>query len=128
MQNITSTAELKDAIQQLTDKQAYEGKLLREQFNLTYASLQPVNLIKTFTQAVASPDIISNILSATIGLSAGFFSKRIIAGTSGNILKKVFGSMLLLGVTKLVARNPGILKTLGQRIFQGVFDKKQASS
>jgi hypothetical protein len=128
MQNITSTAGLKDAIQQLTDKKAHEGKLLREQFNLTYASLQPVNLIKTFTRAVSSPDIISNILSATIGLSAGFFSRRIFASASGSILRKVFGSMLLLGVTKILSRNPELLKTLGQLILQGIFDKKEASS
>ena len=128
MQNINSTAELKDAIQQLEDKQANERKLLREQFNLTYASLQPVNLIKTITQAVASPDILRTILSATIGLSAGVFSKRIIASTSASILKKVFGSMLLLGVTKIVSRNPGFLKTVGQRIFQGFINRRKASS
>jgi hypothetical protein len=128
MQSITSTTGLKEAIQQLEDKQAAEGRLLKEQFNLTYASLQPVNLIKNFTEAVTSPDIITNLLSASIGLSAGFFSKRIFATTSGNIFKKVFGSLLLLGVTKLVSKNPGVLKTLGQRIMQGRFNKKEASS
>jgi len=128
MQNITSTIGLKEAIQQLEDKQAAEGKLLKEQFNLTYASLQPVNLIKTFTEAVTSPDIISNLLSASIGLSAGFFSRRIFASTSGNIFKKVIGSLLLLGVTKIISGNSGVLRTLGQRIMQGVFNKKEASS
>ncbi len=128
MQNITSTVGLKEAIQQLEIKQAAEGQLLKEQFNITYTSLKPVNLIRTFTEAAISPDIISNILSATIGLSAGFFSKRIFASNSGNLLKKIIGGTLLFGVTRIVTRKPDIIKSLRKRIVQLVFSRKEAVS
>ena len=128
MQNITSTVGLKEAIQQLEIKQAAEGQLLKEQFNITYTSLKPVNLIKTFSEAVASPDIISNLISASIGLTAGFFSKRILAKTSGSLLKKVFGSILLLGVTRIIARKPMIIQAIGKFIAQRVPNGKKVVS
>jgi len=124
MQNITSTVGLKEAIQQLEIKQAAEGHLLKEQFNITYTSLKPVNLIKTFSEAVSSPDIISNLISAGIGLTAGFFSKRILAKTSGSLLKKVFGSILLFGVTRIIARKPAIIQAIGKFIAQRVPNRK----
>jgi len=123
-----SAIALKEAIQHLENKRAVEGKLLKEQFTTTYASLKPVNLVKTFTEAVASPDVISNLLIATIGVTSGLFSKRILAVTSGNLVKKVFGSLLLFGVTKLIARKTGILKSLGRRMVQRAFSKKVAVS
>ena len=46
MQNITSTAGLKNAIQLLEAEQAVKGQLLKEQFYITYESLKPVNLLK----------------------------------------------------------------------------------
>ena len=128
MQNITSTVGLKEAIQQLEIKQAAEGQLLKEQFNITYTSLKPVNLIKTFTEAVASPNIIGNLLSASIGLTAGFFSKRILAKTSGSLLKKVFGSILLYGVTRIIAKKPAIFQAIGRFIAQRGPNRKKAVS
>jgi hypothetical protein len=128
MQNITSTVGLKEAIQQLEIKQTAEGQLLKEQFNITYTSLKPVNLIKTFSEAVASPDIISNLISASIGLTAGFFSKRILAKTSGSLLKKVFGSILLFGVTRIIARKPSIIQAIGKFIAQRVPNRKKVVS
>jgi len=104
------------ANQQLKHKQDVEEQLLKEQINLTFVSFKPVNLIKSFTKAVASPDIITNILSTTIGLAAGFFSTRILTKTPGSLMKKVIGSLLLFGVTKIISRKPGAAKTVGQPI------------
>jgi len=44
MQNITSVAELKYAIQELETERKVKEQLLREQFYLTYESLKPVNI------------------------------------------------------------------------------------
>jgi len=128
MQNITSTVDLKEAIQQLEKKQIAEGQLLKEQFNITFTSLKPVNLIKSFTEAVASPALISNLLSAGIGLTAGFFSKGILTKTSGSLLKKVIGSILLFGVSKIVAGKPGLIQAIGKRITRSVSSNKKAAS
>jgi hypothetical protein len=128
MQNITSSIGLKEAIQQLENKRAVEGQLLKEQFNDAYVSLKPANLIKTLTQTVASPGIISNILIATLGLSAGFFTKRIFASTSGKFLKKVFGSILLYSVTRIVTRKPEVIKSFWHQMVQRFFMNKKAVS
>ena len=126
MQTITSQVGLKEAIKELENKQSVEGQLLKEQFNITYATVKPVNLIKTLSEVVSSPDIIASLVSATVGLTAGFFSKRLFIGASGNLVKKVFGSMLLFGVTKIIARRPEVVKLFGKRIVQHVFSKKEA--
>ncbi len=45
MQNITSTAELKNAIQILEAEQAEKGMLLKEQLSNAVESFKPFNLI-----------------------------------------------------------------------------------
>jgi hypothetical protein len=125
MQKIYTETDLDVAIFQLEIKQAEEGKLLKEQFYLTYESLKPANLLKsTFLEVASSPFSIGNILSTAVGLGTGFLSKKIVIGASGNIFKKLFGSVLQLGVTSVVAQHPDAVKSIGQFIFQKIFHKK----
>lgn len=129
MQNIDSDVGLKEAIQQLEHEQALQGKLLREQFDLARETIKPVSLIKsTFDEVVSSPMLISNILGATIGLSAGFISKRMFVGPSVSPLKKLIGNILQVGVTAVLAKKPEMLKTFGNHILQRIFNKKKTSS
>ena len=126
MQNITSTAELKNAIQLLEAEQAVKGQLLKEQFYLTYESLKPVNLLKSTLKDIASsPYLIDNILGTAMGLATGYLSKKIVVGASGNIFRKLFGSVLQFGVTNVVAQHPDAIKSFGQFIFQHIFRKKE---
>jgi hypothetical protein len=114
MANINSEQELKDAILQLESKRTDEGKELKEQFFIAYESIKPINLIKsTFKEAAASTDIQDNILTTSVGLTAGYLSKKIFEGTSHSPLKKLFGTALLFGVTQAVAKNPEAIKALG---------------
>ena len=70
MQIITSTSDLKNAIQLLEVEQADKGQLLKEQFYLVYDSFQPARLINgTLSQIVSSPYLIDNILGTAIGLA-----------------------------------------------------------
>jgi hypothetical protein len=129
MQNITSAAELKNAIQLLEVEQAIKGQQLKEQFYLTCESLKPVNLLKsTLKEIASSPNLIDNILATTIGLATGYLSKKIFIGASGNLFRKLFGSVLRLGVTNVVAQHPNAVKTFRQLIFQHIFHKKERNS
>jgi len=129
MQNIYSTAGLKEAIRQLEYKRLDQEQLLKEQFILTRESLKPVNLIKnTFSEVVTSPLLISNVLGTAIGLSAGYFSKKLFIGTSVNLLKKLFGSILQLGITTIIANKPEIVQSFGHQIFQRIFSKRKTSA
>jgi hypothetical protein len=126
MQNITSSAGLKNAIQLLEVEQAVNGQLLKEQFHLAYESLKPVNLLKGTLKDIAfSPYLIDYILGTAMGLATGYLSKKIAVSASGNMLRKLFGSILQFGVTNVVAQHPDAIKSLGQFIVQHIFRKKE---
>ncbi|MBW6500024.1 MAG: hypothetical protein K0B05_01415 [Bacteroidales bacterium] len=129
MENITSVADIKNAIQILEEEQTVRGEQLKEQLHLTFESLKPVNLIKsTIKDISSSPYLIDNILGTATGLASGYLSRKIIVGASGNILRKLFGVVLQLGVTNLVARHPDEVKSLSHLLFQRIFRKKAESS
>jgi hypothetical protein len=59
-----------------------------------------------------------------MGLLSGFLSKKIFVGASGNLIRKLLGSILQLGVTNVVAHNSDIIKSVGQAVLQHFFRKK----
>jgi len=126
MKSITSSAELKDAIQQLEFETTIKGQLLKEQLLLTHESLKPVNLIKSALSEVASsPYLVDNILGASVALATGYISKKIIIAGSGNVIRKLFGSILQFGVTNVVAQHTDTIKSVGQFIYQHFLHKKE---
>jgi len=126
MKSITSSAELKDAIQQLEFETTIKGQLLKEQLLLTHESLKPVNLIKNALSEVASsPYLVDNILGASVALATGYISKKIIIAGSGNVIRKLFGSILQFGVTNVVAQHTDTIKSVGQFIYQHFLHKKE---
>jgi len=119
MQIINSALSLRAAIVELESKQAYEGKLLREQFHIAYNSLKPLNLIKsTFKEAAESDELKDNIINTSVGLTSGYISKKIFVGFSNSPLKKLLGTVLMFGITNLVSKNTEIIKLLGKKIFR----------
>jgi hypothetical protein len=125
MENITSAAELKNAIQRLEVEQTVNGRLLKEQFYYTYDSYKPVNLLKsTLLGITSSPHLVDNILGTAVGLATGYLSRIVVVGASGNLIKKLFGTVLQLGITNSVAQHPGAIKSIGQYIFQHISRKK----
>jgi hypothetical protein len=129
MQNITSSAGLKDAIQLLEVEQEIRGQLLKEQLYTTYESLKPLNLLKhTLKELTSSPYMIDNISGGAMGLVSGFLSKKIFVGASGNLIRKLIGSVLQFGITNVVAQNSGVIKTVGQALFHHFFHKNELNS
>jgi hypothetical protein len=129
MQNITSIAELKNAIQLLEAEQVDKGKLLKEQFYATYESFKPANLIaNTLKNIETSPYLIENILGAAMGLVSGFYSNKLIFNPQGNKLKKLIGVVLQFGVTNLVAKHQGTIRSIGQVLFKHLGRKKRMNS
>ncbi|MCX6236281.1 MAG: hypothetical protein NTY07_01785 [Bacteroidia bacterium] len=127
MENISATVALKNAIQRLEVEQAISGQLLKEQFYFTYESLKPVNILRsTFHEVVTSPHLIDDILGTAVGLATGFVSKKIVmVGASGNLIRKLFGAVLQLGVTTVVSQHPETIKSIGQFIYQRILRKKE---
>ena len=126
MENITTSAELKEAIQLLEFEHTYKGQVLKEQLLLAGESLKPANLIKNaFSEVASSPYLVDNILGATVGLASGYISRVIAVGSSGNKFRKLLGTILQFGVTNLVAQHTDTLKTVGQFIYQHFIQKKE---
>lgn len=129
MQNIKSIAELKNSIRSLEVEQAEKGKLLKEEFYATVERLKPANLVANALNGIEkSPYLIENILGATMGLVTSFYSNKLIFSARGNKLKKLIGIILQVGVTNLVARNKGTVRSIGQVIFKHLARKKRMNS
>ena len=129
MQNITSIAELKDAIQVLEVEQGIKEQILKEQLYVTYESLKPINILKkTLKEISSSPYLIDDISGTAMGLASGFLSKKIFVGASGSLFRKLIGSILQFGITNVVAQNSSIIKSIGQAIFQYFLRKKELNS
>ena len=115
MGKINSEAELKAAIVQLEIKQADERKLLREQYLLAYESIKPINLIKsTFKEVTASPELKDEILNTSIGVAVGYASKVLFQGASHSPVRKLFGTVLMFGITNAVTKHPEVVKSMGK--------------
>lgn len=126
MQKITTAAGLKIAIQLLEVEKANREELLKEKLDLTLEMLKPINILKRAAQNLeSSPNLISDIINASAGIAAGYLSKKIIVGTSGNIYQKLLGSILQLGITSIIVKHPEFIKTFGNYIINKIFHKKE---
>jgi len=125
MQKITSVADLKDAISQLEEEQTVSKQLFKEQLQLTVESLKPINLIRsTLNEAISSPDLLSNLLGAAFGMTAGYVSKKAAFGKATSPIKKLFGSVLQTGIAALLTTYGETIKETAIIIFKSFFKKK----
>lgn len=60
-----------------------------------------------------------------MGIISGYLSKRIVTGASGNIFRRLAGSVLQYGIANVVSQHPDAIKSIGQYIFQLIFRKKE---
>lgn len=124
MQAITSTNKLKEAIHELQRKQLIEGELLKEQFALTVERIRPALVLKNFGENIVSAGLAGNILNATVGLTAGYVSKRIFIGSSGNRIRVLLGNVLQLGMIGLITRNATLVKGLTNKLMKRLIRRK----
>lgn len=125
MENITSTAELKNAIQRLEVERTIKGQILKEELLVTYESLKPVNILKnTLNDMTSSPHLMNNMLGTVIGLVTGYASKKIIVGNSDNLFRKTMGDILQFGVTNIVAQHSDRIKSFSRFLFRHILKRK----
>jgi len=128
MENISTPAELSQAIIIMEEEQSVLLLKVKENFFLTYESLKPINLIGNILEEVtASPFLTNNIIDTALGLTAGYISRKAIVKESDGILRKLFGAVLQFGVTNLVAQHTETIKSFGKLIFQNIFRKKDTN-
>lgn len=117
MQKIDSTSSLSESILELEARRAEEGKMLKEQANQAYENIKPINLIKsTFKEALAAQDLRADIINLSLGLIAGYVSKRVFSGLEDSPLKKLLGTSLQFGITLFIINNPETIQAIGNGI------------
>jgi hypothetical protein len=125
MKKITSVTELRNEIKLLEKKKKDDVVLLKKEIHLVFESLKPANLIKsTFNEITSSPEIKGNIINEALGYATGYLSKKIIIGNTRNPFKKIFGTILQIGVAKIVTKNSEGIKSTGLNFIKKVFNKR----
>jgi len=126
MQTITSTADLKKAIQSLEAEHAASGKAIKAHFYAVYETFSPANLLKsTLSSITSSPNMIDNVLGTTLGLAAGFASNLLFKGLAGPGLRRVISPVLQSGVSSFVAKNTGSLRSIGELALLRIFRNRR---
>lgn len=129
MSKNTTLTDLENTIQKLENKKTEEWLILKEEVYNTYNSLKPVSLIKSTLHGLAvDPDFKGDVLNASMSLAAGFVSKRIAIGSTTNPFKQLLGTLLQMGVTRIVAKNADEIKTSTRQIFGNVFNASDKNS
>lgn len=128
MEKASATTELRLSILQLETKQMEDECLLREQFMITYESMKPANLIKnSIKDLITSKDLKENLLQTTMGMAAGYLSKKAVVGSTHNPLKQLLGAFLQLGVTNIVTKNSDGIKSVLVNLISSYLSKRKAS-
>lgn len=84
-----------EKINLLEIKQAEELIALKEQFQITYESLKPLNFIKsTFHDMTTSKEIQSDLVNGALNLATGLISKKILSGIAEVPIKKLLSTAL----------------------------------
>lgn len=111
----TPPVELLDAlIREKESEREVHRKELKAQFQVTYESLKPLNIIKTtLQQAMASPDIGSNLINTGIGLAAGFAAKKLVTGGTANPITRMLGAVLEAVVARKTEANADSIRSAG---------------
>jgi hypothetical protein len=127
MNTINSAVMLKEAIFELEMRKKKQGRIIKEQFYEIKEKLKPANIIRnTIDEVATSPRLRLNLLGAMVGFGAAYFSRKLVVGKSGSIIRNIVGSALQLGISAVVAGKPGILQTIGQTFVKRVFTKKNS--
>jgi hypothetical protein len=126
MSKISSSTELREAIQLLEFEQEAIGQDLKEHVNVVRESLRPVNLLKSTMSDVASSDfVIDNIVGTALGIGTGYISRKLIIGSSLSPVRKLFGSALQLAVTTVTAKKIIPVTIMGRFLVKKIFGKKE---
>jgi len=127
MDTINSVELLKKTIIDLELKKIEQAKQIRQQFNTIKENLKPSNIIwNTVDEVRNSPKMKSNILGALIGLGAGYFTRKLVVGKTGNPYRRFFGNLIQVGLTAAMARRNDLFQTIGKTIIKRVFTKRNS--
>jgi hypothetical protein len=106
MKKSNETDALNETIALLEYRQKQELRILKEQFEVTYDSLKPLNIIKkAFGDMTTSSELKGNLINNVIGMSTGYLTKKLLLGSSHNPFKRILGNVLQFVITNVVTKH-----------------------
>lgn len=119
--NITTAAELEKAVEQLHQRANQEKDLLRNHFSEIIDSFKPVNLLRSTVKNISGGSAIATAaMGTTVAIGAGVFLKKIIAGKSPNMFKRLLGTLLELAVARSITKNQDAIAVKGIRLLKKI--------
>lgn len=126
MKNKNPTDSLDEMILHLEKKNVNDLVLLREQFNITYESIKPLNQIKKiFHEITTSPEIKNDVIDNALSLGSGLLIKKIFVGSSHNFFKKTLGTIVEFSIANLVSKHSEQIKIIGNNLIQNFVNSNQ---
>lgn len=125
MSKQSAVDSLKESIRLLELRQAEEGRLLKEQFRITYESLKPVNLIKSsILELTSSTEVKNNLFESLLAVISAYLSKNIITSNS-NIFMKIFRVFAHFGLSNLIINNAESIRIYLSNLLSSFFTPKE---
>jgi hypothetical protein len=112
--NNTPTDHLNEAIASLQLKRTFELHLLRTQFEATYDSIKPFNIVKsTFLQITQDQEMKSNLTTGLLSVASGYLAKKMLVGPAKGPIRNMLGWALQWTVTGKMAQHASDISTVG---------------
>ena len=119
--NIATAAELEKAVEQLHERANQEKDLLRNHFSEIIDSFKPVNLLRSTVKNISGGSAIATAaMGTTVAIGAGVFLKKIIAGKSPNMFKRLLGTLVELAVARSITKNQDAIAVKGIRLLKKI--------
>lgn len=126
MIKVSTNKELKEAISLLEERQSIQAQLLKNRLISATEGMRPANIMKNIvSRMTASPDLKGGIITTAIGLAVFYLTRKTIWRAGRNPLRKILSSLLQLGVSNVMVRNPRAIRYMGRAVFDGIFHKKK---
>lgn len=124
METKYTVESLREKIKELESRQLEEGQMVRAQMKETYEQFKPVNILKSVVKDFASTDGLGNdLLNSAAGFTSGIITKNLFTGKSNSPFVKLLGLAIQFGVTAVISRNYGAIKTMFSQLVSSFTEK-----
>ena len=119
--DINNSIDLENAINSLSIKNKAQTSALKNQFAEAVDSLKPARLLKAALNNITeNPGIAKVAVGTVVAVEAGVLSKKLIVGKSGNIFRRIIGTVVELAVARSVLGNSAFIAGKGIQILRKI--------
>ena len=118
---INNSIDLENAIALLSLKNKSQNSALKIQFADAVDSLKPARLLKAAVNNLAdNPGVAKVAIGTIVAVEAGGLSKKLIVGKSGNIFRRIIGTVVELAVARSVLGNSAFIASKGIQLLRKI--------